>query len=83
MFIPISEAKAKLSELVRDAADEDVLLLRRSRPVAVLMSAERHEALLEEIEDLRDRLSVHEAEGLTVSWEQAKADIGLGEKAAS
>ena len=74
-MIPISEAKARLSELVRDAEDDDVLLLRHGRPVAVILSAHRHDALLDELEDLRDRLSVHEREHLTVDWEQAKAEL--------
>jgi antitoxin StbD len=77
-MVPITEAKTRLSELVRDASDEDVLLLRHGRPAAVLVSAERHEALLDEIEDLRDRLSIYERERLTVDWEQAKAELAAG-----
>jgi antitoxin StbD len=78
-LVPISEAKARLSELVRDSDAEDVLLLRHGRPVAVVLSARRYEGLLEEIEDLRDRLSVHEREGLTVGLDAVKAQLGLDE----
>ena len=84
--VPISEAKSRLSELVRDAEDEDVLLMRHGRVAAVIMSGARHEALLEELEDLRDRLSVHEAEGMTAPWEEVKAELGgapAGGRAAS
>jgi prevent-host-death family protein len=76
-LIPISDAKARLAELVRASTDEDVMLIRHGRPVAVLMSADRHEGLLELIEDLRDRLSIHEREGLTVDWGKARAELGL------
>jgi prevent-host-death family protein len=49
--VSISKARAKLSELVRQAADENVELMNHSTPAAVLIGAERHEAMLEEIED--------------------------------
>lgn len=76
-LVPISEAKGRLAALVRDSESEDVILVRHSRPAAVLMSMRRHEALLEEIEDLRDRLSIHEREGLTDDWDKVKAELGL------
>jgi antitoxin StbD len=75
--VPISEAKGRLAELVRDSDDEDVVLLRHGRPAAVVMSARRYEALLEEIEDLRDRLSIHEREGLTMDLDKVGAELGL------
>lgn len=75
---PLSEAKARLSELVREAAEREVVLLRHSRVAAVLISPQRYEALLEEIEDLKDRLSVYEAQpDLSMPWEKAKAELGL------
>jgi antitoxin StbD len=77
VYVPISEAKGKLAELVRSSDESDVLLLRHSRPAAVLMSARRHEALIEEIEDLRDRLSIHEREGLTTELDKLEAELGL------
>lgn len=77
-MVPISEAKARLSELVRDAEEDDVLLTRHGHVAAVVMSSERHEALLEQIEDLQDRLSVHEREGLAMDLEKVKAELGVG-----
>lgn len=77
VLVPISEAKGKLAELVRNADETDVLLLRHGRPAAVVMSTRRHEALLEEIEDLRDRLSIHEREGLTTELDKIEAELGL------
>ncbi|MGH3328794.1 MAG: type II toxin-antitoxin system prevent-host-death family antitoxin [Streptomycetales bacterium] len=55
-------AKGRLSELVKTSSEQDVLLMRHGRPAAVVTSAERHDALLEEIDDLKDRLSIHERE---------------------
>lgn len=76
-LVPISEAKGRLSEIVRDSDDEDVLLMRHGRPAAVVLSARRYEALLEEAEDLRDRLSVYEREGLAVDFDKALVSLGL------
>lgn len=76
-MVPISKAKAKLSELIRQAADEDVLLMNHSTPAAVLISAERYDDLLEELEDLRDRLSVHERTGVTIGADKLMAELGL------
>ena len=67
--IAISDAAARLAELVRQARDREdvvVLLADDSAPAAVLVSAERYGALLEEVEDLKDRLSVHERTGDTI-----------------
>jgi antitoxin StbD len=76
-MIPISKAKARLSELVRQAADEDVILMNHATPAAVLVSAERYDDLLEELEDLRDRISVHERSGVTISADKLMAELGL------
>lgn len=77
-MVGVSEAKGRLTELVRDAQDEDVLLTRHGRPAAVIMSADRYEALMDEIEDLQDRLSIHESrDEPTVDWNKLKAELGL------
>jgi len=76
-LVPISEAKGRLAELVRDSDEDDVMLLRHGRPAAVVISTRRYEALLDEIEDLRDRLSIHEREGLTVGLDAVIAELGL------
>lgn len=82
-LVPISEAKARLAELVRESDADDVVLLRHGRPAAVLMSAERYEAMLEDIEDMRDRLSVYEHDGLTISADALHAELGLTGEARS
>jgi antitoxin StbD len=77
VLVPISKARAKLSELVRQSRDVDVVLMNHATPAAVIVSAERYDALLDELEDLKDRLSVHERTGVTVSAEKLMAELGL------
>ncbi|BBZ26456.1 hypothetical protein MMAD_07510 [Mycolicibacterium madagascariense] len=77
LMVPVSKAKAKLSELIRQAADEDVILMNHSTPAAILISAERYDELIEELEDLRDRISVHERSGITIGLDKLMAELGL------
>jgi antitoxin StbD len=74
---PIRQAKGRLSKLVRDADLDGVLLLRHGRVAAVMMSAHRHDALMEELEDLRDRLSIHEREGVTLDFDKLHTELGV------
>lgn len=75
-MIPISEARDRLAEIVRTAADDDVLLLRHSRPVAVVMSHERHEALLDQLEELSDTIAVLRADPAdAIPWDEAVAEL--------
>lgn len=78
-FVPVSEAKSRLTALVHESESHDVLLMRHSRPAAVLMSHARYEELLEKLEDAYDRLSVHEREGLTMDYDKLRAELGLDE----
>ncbi|MGH3094580.1 MAG: type II toxin-antitoxin system Phd/YefM family antitoxin [Streptosporangiales bacterium] len=79
-FVPVSEAKGKLSELVRESDCGDVVLMKHGRPAAVVLSARRHEELMEQLDDLEDRLSVYEAEGLTMDYDKLRAELGFDEK---
>jgi antitoxin StbD len=80
-LVPLTEARTRFFELVKSAHQRPVLLLRHSRPVAVLLSAAQYQALLDEIEDLKDRISVLESENepqdMRVSWDKLKAEAGL------
>jgi len=76
-LVAISKARARLSELVRRSQDEDVVLMNHSTPVAVIVSADRYEALLDELEDLKDRLSIHECAGVTIPAEKLLIELGL------
>jgi len=75
-MVPVSEGKARLTELVRESLDEDVVFTRHGRAAAVMMSVERHTDLMELLDDLEDRLSVFEASGVTIASEKLKAELG-------
>lgn len=60
-MLPVTEAKPKMNELLRRAEAEDIYLARHGRPVAVIIGIDRYEELLDDLEDAKDRLSVHEA----------------------
>jgi antitoxin StbD len=77
--IPLSEAKAKLSQIVRDSDSHDVMLMRHGRPAAVVMSYDRFEALLERMEDMADRLSVLDREGMVMDYEKLSAELGFAD----
>ncbi|MFN2609534.1 MAG: type II toxin-antitoxin system Phd/YefM family antitoxin [Actinomycetota bacterium] len=79
--MPLTDARVRLHELIRQVATRNVLLLRHGRAVAVLMGYERYEAILERIEDLDDSLSVYEAArepaGMNVQLDKLAAETGL------
>jgi prevent-host-death family protein len=58
--VPVSEARDKLTELLDDAKDHDVVLLKHGRPVGVLLSVPRYEAIVEKAEELEDILTMQE-----------------------
>ncbi|MGH9101892.1 MAG: type II toxin-antitoxin system Phd/YefM family antitoxin [Acidimicrobiales bacterium] len=81
MLVTVTEAKARLGELIREAGEEDVVVVRHGHPAAVLVGAERYDAVLEELEDLKDRLSVYESAqsepSLRVSFDKMAAELGM------
>jgi antitoxin StbD len=79
-LVPISQARARLSKLVREAADSDVVLMNHGRPAGILISPERYESLLDELEDLRDRLSVHERERVTMPLSKLAVELGIADE---
>lgn len=62
-LVPISEARATLGELVEAAREEEIFIVKHSRPVGVLLSVEKYSALLDRLEDLEDALAVATDEG--------------------
>ena len=76
-LVPVSEAKGRLSELVRESDDHDVVIMNHGRPASILISARRMDSLLEEMEDLRDRLSVYERDGVTIGVDKLAAELGI------
>jgi len=80
-MVSVSDAKIRLHELVARAARRAILLLRHSRPEAVIISYERWLALQEEIEDLRDRVALYRRRtapaDLRLTHAKLKAELGL------
>lgn len=78
MNYSIREAKAKLSELIRYAEDAPVMVFNHSKVAAIVLSPSHYDDLLEEIEDLRDRVAVHESRGEpTMAFDKLVAELGL------
>jgi hypothetical protein len=53
------------------------IVLRRTYDGRVFIDDESYAALVEEVEDLRDRLSVYERTGETIPFAQLVGDLGL------
>jgi len=81
MLVTVTEAKARLGELLRQSTEEDAVVVRHGHPAAVLVGAERSDALLEEVEDLKDHLSVHESAqseaGLRIGFDKMAVELGV------
>lgn len=56
-IVPLSQAKARLSSLVRRVKEEheSFAITRRGKPEGVLLSVEEYETLIETVEILSDR----------------------------
>jgi antitoxin YefM len=86
-FIPLGEAKDKLSALVDDAeATHDIITItKHGRPAAVLMSADDLESLQETVfwlsqPGIREDIAAAEreyTEGSTVSGDSLREEFGL------
>jgi antitoxin StbD len=81
-LVAIGEARARLSQLVRDVGDQHIVLMNNCRPAAILVSPQRYSPLVEEIEDLRDRLSVLERGHATVLFSVLVVELGIAEDVA-
>lgn len=60
IHVSITEAKANLSHYIDESATHDIIILRHSTPVAILISAERYNDLAERLEYLEDSLAAVE-----------------------
>lgn len=81
-IIAMREARQNLSELVNRVAygNERISLTRKNKPVAVLVSLDDAKILeaLENKADLKDLEAMTKEElGETVSWEEARRELGL------
>lgn len=73
LLVPITEAKGRLSEIVRESDNTEVLLMKHGTPMAVVMSARRYDEMTEELED---RLAVHERDGVVMDFEKLTTELG-------
>jgi len=56
-ILPMTEAKRRLTELLELCDTEDIVITRRGRAVAVLISIERYRDLLDRIEAAEDTIA--------------------------
>jgi prevent-host-death family protein len=83
LMVPVTEARERFKEILASMADRNVLLLRHGRPVAVLISPDRYNDLLDRVELLEGEIGVLAVKaGLdeTVPWEKVKAEAGVKPK---
>ena len=75
----VSQARAKLAEVVDLANREPVILEKHGAVAAVVISPERYEAMMNALEEAEDQQAFDSAmaeEGENVSWDEALADLG-------
>jgi antitoxin Phd len=78
-FMQVSAARDSLAEVIELAASEAVTLERYGTAVAVIVSPQRYEALMDAYEDVQDIEAFDQAmaeEGPNIPWDQVKADLG-------
>lgn len=86
-IVPFTEARANLTELLDDVEErhEHVVITRKGRPAAVVVSPDEWEALEETLEILQDEgtlTSLRESErdvkaGRLFSLDEVRRDLGL------
>jgi antitoxin Phd len=77
--VSVTDARARLPELITRARTEAVFVERHGKTEAVLVSPEQYERMMDALEEADDVRAFDEAmadEGENVPWEQAKADLG-------
>ena len=77
--VSITDARARLPELVSRAQKEAVFVERHGKAAAVLVSPAQYDRMmdaLEEVEDVRAFDAAMADEGENIPWAQAKADLG-------
>jgi len=77
--VSVAQARARFSDLIETSAQRPVLIERRGKPSAVLISVAEFERLQEALDELDDVVAFDAAmaeEGKSLPWEQAKIDLG-------
>ncbi len=76
----VTSARSGFQHVIDEAQSEAVVLEKRGRRVAVVISPERYEQLLDALEESEDVAAFDAAmaeEGPNIPWAQVKADLGL------
>jgi antitoxin YefM len=84
-YLTITEARQNLLDLPDQLEDEPVIITKHGKPVMAALSFEQYESILETLciftdKKFAERLeeSIAQAQqGETISWEEAKAKLGL------
>lgn len=86
-IVPFTEARARLTELLDEveARHEHLVITRKGRPAAVVVSSEEWEALEETLEILSDQKTLDAlrqsdedvAAGRVHTWDEVKRELGL------
>lgn len=77
--MPVSEARASLPAVIDEAATQSVTLERHGKAVAVVISPERYDELMDAWEELEDIAAFDEAiasDPPTIPWDVVKVDLG-------
>lgn len=84
-YLTITQARRQLLELPDELKDEPVIITKHGKPVMAALSFEQFESLLETLAILSDREFAHQLQKSisqeereeTISWKEAKAQLGL------
>ena len=77
--VGVAEARKNLASVIERAQREPVVIARRGRAQAVVVSPEHFEVMRDALEQIEDAGAFDEAmaeEGENLPWEQAKSDLG-------
>lgn len=76
----VSEARAKINEVIQLAQSEAVEILKHGKPAVTIVDSVKYEQLLDYIEDLEDRLAILESKmdpnPDLKTWEEVKKELG-------
>ena len=83
----VSEARAKLNEVIALAQNEAVEIKKHGKAVVTILDSMKYENLLDYIEDLEDRIAILEFKmnpnSDSKSWEEVQKELGLGKQKSS
>ncbi|WP_286310994.1 type II toxin-antitoxin system Phd/YefM family antitoxin [Agromyces mangrovi Wang et al. 2018] len=77
--VSVADARSHLSDVIKRSQREAVVIERRGRRAAVVVSPEQYDRMLEALEDAEDAAAFDEAmaeEGENIPWDQVKQDLG-------